>query len=188
MSMHSITEPLTGTLPDGEDGLYEVVDGERRELEPMSALAVSLAAALLRDMANFVWEHKLGIAVPEMLFVLDAGHKLKRRPDVAFVSYARWPEPMPPETEAWDVVPNLAVEIVSPTNLATEIDAKITDYFAAGVKLVWVVYPRSGRVYVYTSPKDVSLVSRDEELHGGEVLPGFRLRIAALYEALTKPA
>jgi Uma2 family endonuclease len=187
MAMHSFAEPLTGVPPENEDGLYEVVDGERRELEPMSALAVSLAAALLRYMANFVWEHKLGIAVPEMLFVLDAGHKLKRRPDVAFVSYAHWPDRTPPDTEAWNVVPDLAVEIVSPSNLAKEIDTKITDYFAAGVKLVWVVYPTSGRVYVHSSPKHVRVLGRDEELDGGDVLPGFRLPIAALYEALTKP-
>jgi Uma2 family endonuclease len=84
-------------------------------------------------------------------------------------------------------VPDLAIEIVSPTNLAEEIDRKITDYFQAGVRLVWVFYPNSGRVYVYRSPTHVSIVERTDTLDGGEVLLGFRLSIAELYDAMVKP-
>jgi Uma2 family endonuclease len=107
---------------------------------------------------------------------------------VAFVSYGRWPAAVVAREPAWNVVPDLAVEIVSPTNLAKEIDRKITDYFQAGVRLVWVVYPDSDRVYVYQSPTHVSIMERTDTLAGGEVLPGFRLPIAQLYEAVTKPA
>jgi Uma2 family endonuclease len=85
-------------------------------------------------------------------------------------------------------VPDLAVEIGSPTNLAEEIDNKITDYFQSGVCLVWVFYPDSGRVSVYRSPTQVSILGRTDTLDGGEVLPGFRLPIAQLYKAVTKPA
>jgi Uma2 family endonuclease len=76
---------------------------------------------------------------------------------------------------------------VSPTNLAEEIDSKITDYFQSGVRLVWVFYPDSGRVYVYQSPTQVSIVERTDTLDGGEVLPGLRLPMAQLYEAVTRP-
>ena len=133
-------------------------------------------------------QHKLGLVVTETLFVLDAQRNLKRRPDVAFVSYPRWREDRVPRTEAWDVVPDLAVEVISPTNLAEEIDDKITDYFTAGVRLVWVLYPASGRVYVYQSPERVTGLERTDELEGGDVLPGFRLPVAALFEAVTRPA
>jgi Uma2 family endonuclease len=107
---------------------------------------------------------------------------------VAFVSYERWPEPVIARENAWHVVPDLAVEVVSPTNLAEEIDTKIADYFQAGVRLVWVIYPDSGRVYVYRSPTQVTVLERTDTMDGGEVLPGLQLPIERLYEAVTKPA
>ena len=167
---------------------YEVIDGERVEREPMGAFETVLASWLCHLINSFAVGRKLGLAVNEVLFILDAHRDLKRRPDVAFASYARWPEPVVARTPAWNVIPDLVVEIVSPTNLAEEIDSKITDYFRAGVRLVWVFYPDSGRVYVYQSPTRVTVSERGDTLDGGEVLPGFQLSIEQLYEAVTKPA
>ncbi len=123
-----------------------------------------------------------------MLFILNASRDLKRRPDVAFVSYKRWPSAVVERAPAWNVVPDLAVEIVNPANLAEEIDNKITDYFHAEARLVWGFYPDSVRVYVYRLPTHVRIPERTNTLDGGEVLPGFRLAIAQLYEAVTKSA
>jgi Uma2 family endonuclease len=175
------------TMAAEDERLYEVVDGERRELEPRGAFETALASALACYLGPFALQHKLGLVVMGTLFVLDAQRNLKRRPDVAFVSYPRWPDDQVPRAEAWDVVPDLAVEVISPTNLAEEIDEKLTDYFAAGVRLVWVLFPGSGRVYVYQSPEQVTGLDRSDELNGGDVLPGFRLPIAALFEAVRKP-
>jgi Uma2 family endonuclease len=185
MDGHAFAEPFAAAAMD--EPLYEVVRGERRELPPMGAFEVSLGSCLGRFLGNFASQHRLGLVVVEVLFVLDAELNLKRRPDVAFVSYGRWPTQTIPRTEAWNVVPDLAVEIISATNLAEEIDNKLTDYFAAGVTLVWVIFPESRRVYVYTAPKQVRVLDGGDELDGGDVLPGFRLPIAALYAALTKP-
>jgi Uma2 family endonuclease len=180
---------LTQGPASGEDiERYEVVDGVRVEREPMGAFETVLASWLCHVMNSFAAGKKLGLAVNEVLFVLNTARNLNRRPDVAFVSYARWPASMVAREPAWNVVPDLAIEIVSPTNLVQEIDRKITDYFQAEVRLVWVFYPDSGRVYVYQSPRDVSILERTGTLDGGEVLPGFRLRITDLYEAVTKPA
>ena len=175
------------TMAADDERLYEVVDGERRELEPMGAFETVLAWVLSYHLGHFALEHKLGVVCTETLFVLDAQRNLKRRPDVAFVSYPRWPDDQVPRAEAWDVVPDLAVEVISPTNLAEEIDDKITDYFAAGVQLVWVLFPVSGRLYVYQSPERVTGLDRSDELNGGDVLPGFRLPVATLFEAVRKP-
>lgn len=166
---------------------YEVIDGVRVEREPMGAFETVLASWLCHLLNSFAGGSKLGLAVSEVLFVLNAQRNLRRRPDVAFVSYARWPTSVMARESAWNVVPDLAVEMVSPTNLAEEIDGKITDYFQSGVRLVWVFYPDSGRVYVYQSPTQVSILARTDILDGGEVLPGFQLPMTQLYEAVTRP-
>jgi len=166
---------------------YEVIDGIRVEREPMGAFETVLASWLCHLLNSFAAGKKLGLAVNETLFVLHVSRNLQRRPDVAFVSYTRWPTAVVARESAWNVVPDLAVEIVSPTNLAEEIDGKVTDYFQSGVRLVWVFYPDTGRVYVYPSPTQVSILERTDTLNGGEVLPGFQLPIVRLYEAVTRP-
>jgi len=186
MVLASTTE-LSRAGPLGDEPLYEVVDGQRKELEPMGAIQVLLAFELAYHLRHFARQQGLGVVVTEMLFLLDAQRDLQRRPDVAFVSYPRWPRETVPDEAAWNVVPDLAVEVISPTNRADEVDAKLVDYFAAGVRLVWVVYPESGRVYVYDSPNRAGVLERSDELDGGDVLPGFRLPIETLYEALTRP-
>jgi len=186
--MKASNSVLTQSPASGEDvERYEVVDGVRVEREPMGVFEGVLASWLCHLMNSFAGGKKLGLAVNEVLFVLNAARALNRRPNVAFVSYARWPTAFVAREPAWNVVPDLAIEIVSPTNLAEEIDRKITDYFQAGVRLVWVFYPDSGRVYVYQSPTLVSILERADTLDGGEVLPGFRLPVTQLYEAVTKP-
>ena len=181
----SVSTPGTPWVDDVER--YEVIDGIRVEREPMRAFETVLASWLCHLLNSFAAGKKLGLAVNETLFVLNASRNLQRRPDVAFVSYARWPAAIVARASAWDVVPDLAVEVVSPTNLAEEIDSKVTDYFQSGVRLVWVFYLDAGRVYIYQSPTQVSIVERTGTLDGGEVLPGFRLPIVQLYEAVTKP-
>src|SRR5262249_41553321 len=166
---------------------YEVIDGVRVEREPMGAFETVLASWLCHLLNSFAAGRKLGLAVSEVLFILNAQRDLRRRPDVAFVSYARWLTAVMARESAWNVVPDLAVEVVSPSNLAEEIDRRITDYFQSGVRLVWVFYPDSGRVYVYQSPTQVSIVERTDTLDGGEVLPGLQLPIAHLYTAVTRP-
>lgn len=153
----------------------------------MGAFEVALASELAGFLRDFIRRHKFGLVVTEMLFVLDAEQELQRRPDVAYVSYDRWPEASVPRANAWNVVPDLAVEVVSPTNLAEGIDEKIVEFFAAGVKLLWVIYPDTGRVYVYTSANESKVLERSGELDGGEVLPGFQVAIEELYRGLQKP-
>ena len=181
----STGQPDTTLIDDVER--YEVIHGVRVEREPMGAFETVLASWLCHLINSFATGKKLGLAVSEVLFILDAPGGLKRRPDVAFVSYAHWPAAVVAREAAWNAIPDLAVEIVSPTNLAEEIDSKITDYFQAQVRQVWVIYPDSGRVYVYQSPTRVTVLERADTLDAGDVLPGFRLPIAQLYEAVTRP-
>ena len=131
----------------------------------------------LRD--NINWAE----AVQEMLFDLGATMRRKRRPDVAFVSYDRWPrQQRVPSTEAWEVVPNLAVEVVSPTDRVHDLMHKVAEYFRAGVERVWVILPPQEQVYVYESPTSVRILTRADTLRGEPLFPHFQLRLAALFD------
>jgi hypothetical protein len=109
---------------------------------------------------------------------------LQRRPNVAFVSFEPWAKDRPiPDEDAWDVIPNLAVEVVSRTNEFDEVLEKVSEYFAAGVERVWVVIPSRRQVYVYRSETDLRVLTRSEHLDGESVLPGFRCSVAEVLEA-----
>jgi len=165
------------------DALYEVVNGRIVELPPMGAYESELAFSLALALEQFVAERRLGKIVIEMLFRIDVTRNLKRRPDVAFVSTARWPfGKRVPKGEAWEMVPDLAVEVVSPSNGAAEIAEKIRDYFQTGTKRVWVIYPETRQVYIYTSIIDVRILLEPADLDGGDTLPGFRLSLTRLFE------
>lgn len=111
----------------------------------------------------------------------------QRRPDLAYISFERWPRGKSvPATNAWEVVPDLAIEIVSPTNGAYEVIEKLEEYFASGVRRVWVIYPPFAKFYDYDSPESVRILKRSDILEGGDVLPGFRLALSDLFEALTE--
>jgi Uma2 family endonuclease len=169
-------------VPD--DVLYEVVNGQIVELPPMGAFEVDIATMLSSSLCSYAATHKMGRAETEMMFILDAAKGLKRRPDIAVVTYGRWPRKRRvPRAEAWNVVPDLAVEVVSPSNTANEILAKIHEYFQAGCKRVWVVYPLQEQIYVYQSPSQLRILNRQDELDGEDILPGFRLPLATLFEA-----
>ena len=164
------------------DLLYEVVDNQVRELPPMGIESGLIAAALMRILSNFAWTAGLGLVVTEMLFLLIPPKKLQRRPDLALVSFQRWPQGRRvPSAAAWEVVPNLAIEIVSPSNFPNEVLEKIEDYFLAGVERVWVIYPTVGKLYDYDAPSSVHILTRDQTLEGGALLPGFQLPLSELF-------
>jgi Uma2 family endonuclease len=182
-------EPLP-PLPDpGEpDGLYEVVDGQIVE-KPMGVYEYWLAGLFYGAIDRYTEDHPVGHAVIEMMFDLRPHVDRERRPDVAFISFERWGPDRPiPQSRAWTVIPDLAVEILSPTNPADEIAEKLEDYFKAGVRQVWVVYPRQRKIYVYRSVTAVEILGPGGEVDGGDVLPGFRRSVQSLFEKTRRPA
>jgi Uma2 family endonuclease len=166
----------------GDDELYEIINGQRVRTPPMGVFAVWTAFELARHLGNFTVAN-LGRTVTEALFHLSAPINCARRPDVAFVSYERWAKnrPMPATDNAWDVVPNLVAEVVSPTDSVEELEQKIAEYFRAGVQLVWVVHPTRSKIHVYQSPTQINVLSRDGVLDGGAVVPGFQLPLTELF-------
>jgi Uma2 family endonuclease len=130
----------------------------------------------------FVRQHRLGV-----LFAAETGFKLfrdpdtVRAPDVAFVAQARIPADGVPKTGYWEIAPDLVAEVVSPNDSWAEVQDKVSDYLAAGVRLVWVVEPSTQTVTAYRSFKQAQIVTVAETLDGEDVVPGFSLPLAQLF-------
>jgi len=171
-------QPLVEEIP-----LFEVIDGQRVDLPPMSAYARQIANRLVKRIVLFTAPRDLGEGLTEALFELPAPVNRNRRPDGAFLSYQRWAKDRkcPYDEDAWPVVPELAIEVVSPWDLAVDLHQKIAEYFQAGVQLVWVVYPKAETVVVFESPDTSRELKRTEILDGGTVLPEFQLPLKDLF-------
>src|SRR5712692_8564461 len=142
MTQNAALPPVATPWGVAGDSLYETGKGQRVELLPMGAYQSWIANRLKDLLTESVAGNHWGQVVVEMLFRLSPTGNLERRPDVAFVSDKRWPRHRPaPQTNAWDLVPDLAVEVISPSNTAEEVHTKIHEYFQSGVEQVWVVFP-----------------------------------------------
>lgn len=165
---------------------YEVVNGEVVEVAPMSGFAAEVANRIRDELSHHARAARSGRARMDMLFRLplpEDRHR-NREPDAAFVSFARWPEdrPLPYRGNAVDVVPDLVVEVASPTDPAEDVLATAHEYLRAGATLVWVVYPRVRQVYAYTSVGGAPRVYGEADTLGaGDVLPGFGVPVAVLF-------
>lgn len=163
-----------------DNRLCELVDGVLVE-KVMGYYESRLAALLIHFLESFLEEHDLGIVAGESGMVRLAPG-LVRIPDVSFVSWERLPGRKTPREPVPDLVPDFAVEILSESNTAAEMDRKLGEYLAAGVRLVWFVYPDTQSVHVYTSPKHCAVLSGTQVLDGGSVLPGFQLSIREWFD------
>jgi Uma2 family endonuclease len=164
------------------EGLYEVIDGRVVE-KTMGAYECWLAAWICKLLDRFLDNTPLGRAVPEMIFDLRPAVDRERRPDVAIVSFERWARGRQiPDTPSWAVAPDLVVEIVSRSNTADEVADKLGEYFRVRVRQIWVVYPRQCMIYVYTSPKEVRVLTVGDVLDAGDVLPGLSLPVQRIFE------
>ncbi len=165
------------------DELYEMIEGVRVEIPPMSTYATLVANNISHAIAAHVAAKILGWCVVETLFRLPLTPERSRRPDVAFVSTSRWPadRPFSVTENAWEVAPDLAIEVVSPTDRVEELTDKLFDYFAAGVRCVWIIHPFQKFIEVYDTLKSCRGLTAEDELGGGDILPGFRINVGSLF-------
>jgi Uma2 family endonuclease len=159
--------------------LCELVEGVLVE-KPVGTKEAVWAGVIVQLLWNFVEPHDLGIVIPaDGALRLWIG--LVRIPDVSFVSWDRLPGGKFPEEAIAGIIPDLAVEVLSKGNTKKEIERKLREYFLAGVRLVWVVQPKTRTATVYTSPDKGRRIGKDQALDGGDVLPGFRLPLKELF-------
>ncbi len=162
--------------------ICELVDGVLVE-KPMSTWESILAFALAFDMGGFVRKHKLGkILSSDGLVKLLPG--VIRSADVAYVSRERLKGHKPFKENIAAIIPDLAVEILSPSNTRGEMKRKVKEYFAGGVRLVWIIHPRKRTAEVYTDLDRCQRVGKDGMLDGGDVLPGYQLSLKKLFAEL----
>jgi Uma2 family endonuclease len=171
--------------------LYEYIHGQRVEMPPMSIRAVTVVGRLSAQLNSFAVPNHLGEAFIEMLIAVpvpdDEGRN--RRPDVCFVSTSTLATAAPedPDANAWSVVPDLAIEVTSPTDRAEDQREKVVEYFQLGVRCVWVVYPKLRVVDVYESSGIVRTFGPEGTLPGDPVLPGLEVDLGQLFSPIGQP-
>jgi Uma2 family endonuclease len=173
-------------MPEEDEYRIELVRGRVVRDQLPGARHAHLTMKLGGWIDAYASERGLGITLAEMGCVLSVDPPTVRGPDIAFLVAER----LPPEglpAGFWRSAPDLAVEIVSPSNRAVEIHEKVLEYLAAGTRLVWVVDPATRSVATYRSRKDIQLLTEGEVLEGGDVLPGFRLSISELFAVPRSP-
>ena len=163
--------PLLGA----RDVRYELVEGEVVTVSPGMARHNLVRDKLLMLLRTFAEAQKLGIVISEQPFHLFGN--TVRIPDVAFLQSRK--------NLALDELPtgapDLAVEVISPSNTPREMDQRVSDYFAAGCQRVWIVYPEHQEVYIH-GLSGVTRRKASEQLEDGELLLGFSVSVASIFE------
>jgi Uma2 family endonuclease len=162
----TITDEELLQLPkDGNK--YEVVDGEL-QMSPAGLLHERIVARLIGLLAPFVKEGNLGdVLGSNVLYVLSTGNK--RAPDISFVAAGRLPE----DAVFPQLAPDLAIEVLSPSDTPRQVLDKVGEHLEAGVHLVWVIDPEKREAAVYRGPTAVRVIDQGGTLTGDDVLPGF---------------
>ncbi|HKP14216.1 MAG TPA: Uma2 family endonuclease [Blastocatellia bacterium] len=178
--MSAITEEV---ILDSEKE-YEVVDGQPEEKTMGGAKHGGVGVRLIVRLGGHVEASRLGgVYGPDTLFHIGRN---SRMPDVAFVAAARIPEEGEPEG-TWELAPDLAVEIISPSDLWDKVISKVEEYFAAGVRQVWLISPTYRTLTVYHAPTRTTILTEADELQSDDIVPGFRLKIGELFQSPARP-
>ena len=166
-------------LENGLEG-YEYVQGELIQMPATSVEHGLVGANVFLHLGPYVHTHQLGA-----VFFAETGFRVGDRvlkPDIAFLSTGRIPEE---RRTASPVPPDLAVEVVSPTDMFDRIEEKAFAYLEAGTRMVWVIAPRSKTVMVFRSETDIKLLTCNDTLSGEEVVEGFSCEVARLFASPT---
>lgn len=177
--------PGTATVDDmvwkveHEDCGVELVNGTLVE-KPVGLRESVIAATLIRLLGNYAQPARRGLVSGEhgMIRMLMGN---VRMPDVAYFRRADLPGGQLPADAAPRIAPALAVEVLSPSNTAEEIRLKLLEYFENGVRAAWVLDPPTETLRAYDAAERFRQLTRDDTLDGGDVLPGFSVRVGELF-------
>lgn len=160
---------------------YELVRGELRQMTPSGYTHGVLVGNLTGPIEQYVRAHRLGqVCGAETGFRIGRAPDTVRAPDIAFIRQARrGHEPLP--EGFFEGPPDLAVEVLSPSETTVEVEEKIADWLGAGCAMVWVIDAKRRSVSVHVPGGVVRVLAETDTLDGGELLPGFSLRVSEAF-------
>jgi Uma2 family endonuclease len=163
------------------DGRWELIDGELVEMSPSADEPSAIGATITGMLWSFARPRRLGrVYNAEGGFVLFSDRETVRAPDVAFVRAERMPRGEARKHFA-RMAPDLAVEVLSPTDRISELLAKVQMYQESGVPLIWVVDPDLETITVIARDNPTVILNSSDDLDGGEILPGFSVTVAEIF-------
>lgn len=178
MTRTLITAEDLWQIPEG-DVRRELVRGEVIEMSPVTMEHARIVGNIIELLRAWAKRGPGGFVGPEAGFIVARDPDTVRAADVAYVAPDRIPDN--PEKGYSPIAPDLAVEVVSPGESASDVHEKVQDYLAAGTRLVWVVYPRQRSVVAHTPDGLARTCHEADVLEHDEVLPGFRSPVADLF-------
>jgi Uma2 family endonuclease len=168
-------------LPEIPGKRFELVRGELIEMPVASALHSLIVRLLAKLLDAFAEEHGLGLVFGDGAgYTVSRDPDVVRVPDVSFIAADKLREHGSPRG-VWPFAPDLAVEIVWPSERRDQVQTKILEYLGGGSRLVWVLWPERRSVSVHAADGTVRELGPEDELDGGEVLPTFRVHVADLF-------
>lgn len=171
-------------LPEYADKILELTEGVIVEMSRPGGTHGEVALRVGAAVLQHVDTHRLGYVTVETGYIVGKkpnGRDTVRGPDVAFVKSERAPDGLPDGYVPF--APDLAVEVVSPNDLAHEVEEKILDLLKSGTKLIWVFYPVTRNVIERRPGGKSAVYDEHDTLDGGDILPGFRLLVGSVFPA-----
>lgn len=166
------------TMPGGDR--FELVDGELLEKQ-MGAKAEHVVANVIIELGLYARQQGGYIFASNAQYrIFEDDPERVRKPDASYVAPGRFPGDEVPEG-LLEIPPDLAVEVVSPTDMYYEVETKVHKYLTAGTRQVWVINPETQDVRVFQPGRRPQQLAADDELTGGDVLPGFMVRVGDLF-------
>jgi len=164
--------------------LAELVDGEVVTLTTPPPIHGWISGNVYDALSAHVRPRGLGRVFGDNVPYTLGSHKV-RVPDVSFIRTERGPGP-PPRRGGWPLAPDLAVEVLSPSDTHAVVRRKLADYFGAGTPLVWLVDPDEWGVEVHTPDAAARWIDESGTLDGGAVLPGFSVPVADIFRGVAR--